>query len=516
MDKAEAILEWINAYVFGASLPLLLFLAGLIYAVALRGFPFFHPLRTVRLALRGGKTALHALTMALSGTLGVGNIAGVALAIAYGGAGAVFWMWVSALVSTFLKYAEIVLALRHREKREDGFTGGAMYYMKRAADGRLGQAGALGFAVLCVLSAFCLGALVQSAAAAESLSDSFSFPPLLSGLLLLFLTAPVVWGGAKKIAAFTARLIPLLSGLYIFLSLWAILSHLGGMGGVLSRILRDALRPESGAAGVLAFLSSRALRYGVSRGLLSHEAGAGTAPMAHATAENTPVAQGILGIFEVMIDTFVFCTLTAFVLLLGFPDEVPLLGGMALMNQSFLSLTGKAAPPLLSVSVFLFAYATVISWCYYGKCAVTYLSSRRGAMRGYLLLYLLSLVLGSFLSDGVVWRLTDTVLSALTMLHAVFLLPMVGEVREATVSEGLLGRKRRGKGDGQRKVRLGRREKASRFSRRRQGQGQAQGVEKRSLSLSPVAVKPVAQKGMAEKSHMHADLVGAPCGQKQM
>ena len=515
MGRVEDVLEWINVYVFGVSLPLLLFFAGLLYAVRLRFFPFLHPVRTLRLALRGGKSAFHGLTMALSGTLGVGNIAGVALAIAYGGAGAVFWMWVSALVSTFLKYAEIVLALRYRERGKDGLTGGAMYYMRRAAEGRLGRAGAFGFALLCVSTAFCLGSLVQSAAAAESLADSFRVSPVACGLLLLCLTAPVVCGGARRIASFTAKLIPLLSALYILLSLWAILSHASGMGGVMRRIFEDALRVESGGAGVFAFFSSRALRYGVSRGLLSHEAGAGTAPMAHATAENTPVAQGILGILEVLIDTFVFCTLTAFVLLLAFPAGIPLLGGMALMNQSFLSLTGPVAPPLLSVSVFLFAYATVISWCYYGKCAVTYLSSRRAIRGGYLLIYLAALPAGALLSDGIVWRLTDTALSALTMLHALFLLPMVSDVRAATVSEGLLVEGGR-YALVQRKVCLGQGNKARVFPRRGQGKGQAQRVQKGAVSLLAVTVQPVSQKRVADGGHMHADLMGAPCEQQQL
>ena len=514
MERAEAVLEWVNGRFFGVALPMLLFFAGLLYALCLRGFPFIHPLRTLRLGLGGGKTARHALTMALSGTLGVGNVAGVALAIAYGGPGAVFWMWISALISTFLKYAEIVLALCHRRKSEEGFTGGAMYYMRRAAEGRMGRAGAFFFAVLCVFTAFCLGGLVQSASAAESLSDAFALPPAFSGLLLLFISAPVVCGGAKRIASFTARLIPLLSGLYLFLALWAILGHLDGMGGVLGRILSDAVRVESGGAGVLAFLSSRALRYGVSRGLLSHEAGAGTAPMAHATADNTPAAQGILGIFEVLIDTFVFCTLTAFVLLLAYPEGVPLLGGMELMNGSFLALTGRAAPPLLAISVFLFAYATVISWCYYGKCAVAYLSPRRGVRGVYLFFYLLSLPLGTMLSGGLVWHLTDTVLSALTMLHALFLLPMVGEVRAVTRSSGLIGGKERRKGAGYGKIRLGWGEKADFLSRRGKRKGKTQSMEQSSFSLLAATVKPISQKGVSDGGHMHANLVGA-AGKKQ-
>lgn len=512
MGKTEALLEWLGSQVFGVALPLVLLSVGLVYAVALGGFPFAHPLRTLRLGLKSGKTAVRALFMALSGTLGVGNIAGVALAIAYGGAGAVFWMWVSALISTFLKYAEVALALKYREKGTEGYAGGAMYYIKKAAEGRVGRTGAFSFAILCVFAALCLGALVQSSAAAESLLGGFSLPPLYGGLLLLLLSLPVVCGGRKRLLAFTAKLIPLLSALYICLSLSAIFSHASGMGQVMRRIFSEAFRPESGV-GVLAFLSSRGLRYGVSRGLLSHEAGAGTAPMAHATAENTPAAQGVLGILEVLIDTFVFCTLTAFVLLLAFPGEIPQTGGMLLMDESFLSLVGKGAPPLLSLSVFLFAYATVLSWCYYGKCAVTYLSSRRIAARGYLVLYLLFVFLGAFLSDGLVWRLTDTVLSLLTVLHALFLLPMVGEVRALTRSEGLLvprGRRRNGEG----KVVRRRREKATLLPCRGQGKGEAQGVQHRALSLLSASVQPVSQKRMPDGRHMDANLMGAPRGEK--
>ncbi len=496
MSQAERLFEKLNTYIFGPALPLLLLGAGLVYLIALGAFPFLHPIRTVRLVKKSGGSALHSLTMALSGTLGVGNIAGVALAVALGGAGAVFWMWVSALVSLFLKYAEIVLAMRYRQKDDKGeWTGGAMYYMKRAAEGKLGRGAAFLFALLCIFTAFSLGAIVQSATAAESLADAFCLPPLLSGLLLLGLTAPVVCGGARRIAAFTAKLIPLLSGLYLFLSLFAIFSHAEGMKAVMAQIVTEAFSLQSGGVGVFAFLTSRAIRYGVTRGLLSHEAGAGTAPMAHATADNTPAAQGILGMIEVFIDTFVFCTLTAFVLLLAFPHGIPTeMGGMALMNQSFALLTGPFAPPLLSVSVFLFAYATVISWCYYGKCAAAYLIPRRMGKACYLFLYLLFVLLGVFLSNGMVWQLTDGVLSALTLLHALFLLPLVGEVRQVTLREGLIGK---GKAGRQGKAPVRHREKHVSLARSGQGKRETKGVKQRPISLSAVTVKPISHQWMS-------------------
>lgn len=428
-------------FLFGWGLPVLLLGVGICYLVALRAFPYVHPVRTLRLAFRGRvRSSLRALSVALGGTLGVGNITGVALALAMGGAGAVFWMWVSAAVAMFLKYGEIVLALISRRRGADGtWEGGAMYYLK-GKGGFLGRSAATAFAFLCLLCALTLGAPVQSNAAAVAAFEVLGISPLITGTLLLSLTALAVFGGIRRIADFTERIVPFVSLLYLFLSLYAILTNLSALGGVFARIFGEAFSFSAGASGVGGFLASRALRYGVTRGLLSNEAGAGTAPMAHAVAENTPAAQGVMGFLEVAVDTFVFCTATALPLLIAYGGDFPSASGVGLVTGAFSMLVGKAAPLLLCVSLFLFAYATVLAWFYYGKRAIGYLTQNPMAQKGYIYIYIMAVGGGAFLGEGVLWSLTDGVISLLTMLHTACLLPLLPLVVRESRKEGFLGK----------------------------------------------------------------------------
>lgn len=432
--------DLVTERILGMGLPSLLLGVGTLYLVALGAFPYLHPLRTLRVGFKGKpRSALRALSVALGGTLGVGNITGVALALSAGGAGALFWMWVSAAVAMFLKYGEVVLSLVSRKKGADGsWEGGAMYYLK-GRGGFWGRSIAAAFAVLCLLCALTLGAPIQSNAAAVGAREVLGISPPVIGVLLFFLTALAVFGGIRKIADFTEKIVPLMSVVYLFLSLYAILTHLSALDDVLSRVFREAFSFRSGAAGMIGFLSSRALRYGVTRGLLSNEAGAGTAPMAHAIAENSPAAQGVMGILEVAIDTFVFCTATALPLLIAYPAGFPEASGVGLVTGAFSLLVGKIAPPLLCVSLFLFAYATVLAWCYYGKRAIGYLTASPMAAKIYLYLYVLAVGGGAFLAEGVLWELTDAVISLLTMLHTACLLPLLPVVLRESRKEGLIG-----------------------------------------------------------------------------
>ena len=377
--------------------------------------------------------------MALAGTLGVGNIAGVALAVAAGGAGAVFWMWVSAAVSMFLKYGEIVLAFRFRPK-EKSTAGGAMYYMRDGIGGKAGGAMAKLFSLLCLLSACTLGGAVQSSAMAECLSAAFSFPAWFSGALLAGATALVVFGGVRKIHKLTAKLIPVLTLFYFLLALFACIKHASGLPHVLKSKFSEAFSPLSGVAGVGGFFTARAVRYGVTRGLLSNEAGAGTAPMAHATAENNATAQGVMGIAEVFIDTFVLCTATAFAVLLAFPSPSAEMGGVTLVLRAFSLLVGDFTALPLILSVVLFVYATAVCWCYYGESAVGYLLPGNRAKWVYLFSFLLFLTVGAVISDGLVWHITDIAVSLMTLLNLVALLVLLPHVVRG---DGAFGRNRK-------------------------------------------------------------------------
>lgn len=446
-------MDTVAEILFGWGLPLLLLGVGACYLFALRAFPYLHPVRTLRLAFRGRmRSALRALSVALGGTLGVGNITGVALALAMGGAGAVFWMWVSAAVAMFLKYGEIVLALMTRRRGADGtWEGGAMYYLK-GKGGTLGKSVATAFAVLCLLCALTLGAPVQSNAAAVAAWEVLRVPTFVTGTLLFLLTALAVFGGIRRIADFTERIVPLVSILYLFLSLYAVFTNFSALGGVFGRVFHEAFSFSAGTSGISGFFASRALRYGVTRGLLSNEAGAGTAPMAHAVADNTPAAQGVMGFLEVAVDTFVFCTATAFPLLIAYDGAFPNMSGVGLVTGAFSMLVGKIAPFILCASLFLFAYATILAWFYYGKRAIGYLTENLMAQKGYVFVYVIMVGCGALLGEGVLWSLTDAVISLLTILHTACLLPLLPLVVRESGKEGFLGERVRFGGKRQGKI----------------------------------------------------------------
>lgn len=438
-------IEWVNRHICGVGVPLLLLGAGLLFLFRLYPVLLKRPAAALFLLQKQGakkREALRALCMALSGTLGVGNISGVSLAIALGGAGAVFWMWVSALLAMLLKYAEILLAMAHRPAAVGGVhTGGAMYYIKRALPGRTGKAVAGLFAFLCVGSAFSLGAMVQSGAIAECMKGVLHIPPLLSGILLFAITALVVCGGAERISALTLRLIPAMTLIYVGLSMAVILTNITSLPGIFCRILSDAFSPLAIGGGVGGFLTCRGVRYGVARGLLSNEAGCGTAPMAHATADNTPVAQGLWGIVEVFVDTLVLCSMTAFVVLLAFP-AVPVYGGAMLAIAAYSHFFGRWAGWMITLSLFVFAYGTAICWAYYGESGLLYLLGGKAGKRvryGYYLLFCLFLLAGAVWPSELIFGLTDLLLSAMTLINVTVLCLLSGQVKAYTAKElGLL------------------------------------------------------------------------------
>ncbi len=408
--------------------------AGLYCTLRLGGYFCRSPLRPVRDLLspktKGGRrSALRALSVALAGTLGVGNIAGVASAIAAGGAGAVFWMWVGALLSMLIKYAEVVLAIRYRRPVKDGFLGGAMYYMKRPAVAAL-------FALFCLFASFTLGNTLQARTVAESVEGSFGVSPWVSGLLLALVLYLAICRGFSRISAVTLWLVPMMSGLYVVLCLFCILRQADALPGALSQIFHTAFAPKAALGGVGGLTLARAVRAGISRGLITHEAGCGTAPMAHAEADtDSPVRQGFLGIFEVFADTCLLCSLTALVLI-PFADRFAGADGMSLVIAAFGQSIGQAAGPVLTLLILCFALATMLGWSHYGMNALAYLtrSCRRPETikKLYAVAYSLVAIGGALLSADAMWLLSDYAVALMTLLHLPDLLFKTGEVAGLT------------------------------------------------------------------------------------
>ena len=369
----------------GATVPVLcvmIFASGGYFAALLRLYPFRRPCRLARVffpagrGLRDNLSSLKAMTLALAGTLGVGNIVGVASALVEGGRGALFWMWVSALFAAVVKYAEIVAAVRTRRCETipgEGrvYHGGAMYYIKNRHAASL-------FAVLIIFGSFFIGNILQVKAAGEAVGTVFGVPEIYTSSLIAFVCCIILVGGGKRISGFTAVLIPLLALCYIGASLYIICREASALPSALASVLRDAVSPASVGIGGAGCTMWSAMRYGITRGLFSSEAGCGSAPIAHAEAHcHSPAEQGCYGIFEVFADTSLLCTLSALVIILS-PDTALSAGGdygtgIDLVIAAFSARLGSTAGLFISVSVALFALAALVCWAHYATEAIGYL-----------------------------------------------------------------------------------------------------------------------------------------------
>ncbi len=426
----------------GIMLPLVILGMGLWFTKYLGGFYLLRPKRALSVMLSREKTEktspLRALSVSLAGTLGVGNIVGVAVAIVLGGAGALFWMWLSALLSMVLKYAEIVLSLRYRLHEKDGVRGGPMYYMQNGIGGKLGRFLAVIFSALGLFSAFSMGNLVQMNAAAEAIGSTYAFPRPLFGILAALAVGFLLTRGFHAISRVTAILIPIASLVYFAMAARILVLEWQTLPRIFAEIFSGAFDFSAASGGILGFLLSGALRQGVAKGCFSHEAGAGTAPMAHAGADTkNPAKQGLFGIFEVFFDTIVLCTLTGLVILLVSDDGFFTDNGMHLVIFSFARYYGRLAAYFVSGMIVLFALATAICWGYYGKVCLRYFTESARLARAYDILYAGVTVVAALLSERAVWELSDVTLALMTVLNlfAVFLLRR--DVKKETIAAGL-------------------------------------------------------------------------------
>ena len=430
-------ISFINKYFFGIGIPFLLRGAGIFYCIRLKFFHFLHPikvLRSFKSERSGGVSSLKAMMLALAGTLGVGNMVGVASAIALGGFGAVFWMWVSALIAMILKYAEIVLAMLYRKYDEGGRPyGAAMYYIRACFRGRLGAVLAGIFAVFCIINAFSVGSMIQVNAAAEAMNGVFGTPPIVIGLIFAAITLVAILRGSTGILALTEKLVPLMTLGFAVISVAVIVMRPSDALAAIEKIFSNAFSFQSGAAGVSGFLLSGAIRYGTMRGILSNEAGCGTAPAAHAVSScREPARQGTWGIFEVFVDTILLCTLTAIVIIIGYDAIDPSGDFMMMTVAAYESVIGRAAGYFLAIAVMLFGLATVLCWAHYGEVGVNYFSRRAGVRRAYKLIYSLCVFLGALVSTDLLWESADLSIGTMSAINICALLLMSGRVKRET------------------------------------------------------------------------------------
>ena len=366
----------------------------------------------------GAVTPFQAVCTALAATVGTGNIAGVTGAIALGGPGAVFWMWVSALFGMCTKFAEVTLAIHFRERNDKGdWVGGPMYYIKNGLGKNWAWLGTL-FALFGMLAAFGIGNMTQINSIVTSISGTInSFTPinvnaanLIIGIIVAAFCALVLLGGLKRIGQVTERLVPFMAVIYIVSALIIFFAHIGNIGNVLRGIFVGAFTPSAVVGGVAGVTISAAIKRGVGRGVFSNEAGLGSAPIAHAAADNdSAVHQGCFGVFEVFADTIVICTLTAFaVLMSGTPIEYGQAAGAPLPIAAFSPPFGRAGGVIISVGLTLFATSTILSWCLYGTRCAEFLFKSTKVIKPYQIIFCLVIILGAVTELSLVWDIADT------------------------------------------------------------------------------------------------------------
>ena len=395
------------------------------------------------------------LCTALAATIGTGNIVGVATAILSGGPGAVFWMWVMALLGMMTSFSENVLGIFYRHKNGEGaWQGGAMYYL---ADGlgrkkgckQLGRVLAVLFAASCVLASFGIGNMSQINSIAGNMNAAFHTPYLVTGVALMVVTALIVLGGLKRVAAVTEKLVPLMALFYIVGAVVIVVLHAGNIPAAFRAIFRGAFNLQAAGGGTLGYGISQSLTWGFKRGAFSNEAGLGSAVMVNSSANvKEPVQQGMWGVFEVFADTIVVCTLTALVILTTGVVDIEsgsVLAGVqdnALVGQAFTAAFGSFGPKFIAISLLFFAYSTVLGWSHYGTKAVEYLFGQKGT-RVYKVIFVGMVVVGATMKLGLAWDLSDTFNGLMMIPNLLAVLALSGTVVQIT--KNYLDRKVNGK-----------------------------------------------------------------------
>ena len=422
----------INGWAWGPVMLVLLLGTGIYLSLGLRFVTIRKIPEAFRLLLSGRKgggegdiSPFSALMTSLSATIGTGNIAGVATALALGGPGALFWMWITALVGMATKYAEAVCAVKYREQDEDGnYSGGPMYYIKNGLHKRWHWLG-VAFAIFGSLAGFGIANTVQSNSVSQVLNDSFSVPPLVTGLVLMVLVGAVVLGGIKRIANVASLLVPTMALSYILMCLFVIGSNLGAVPAALAYIVDSAMTGSAAAGGFAGATMWAALRFGVARGIFSNEAGLGSAPIAHAAARtNQPVQQGMIAMLGTFIDTLIVCTMTGLVIVIM--DVLPSgVSGASLTTMAFSNAMPGGAI-IVTIALCLFAFTTMIGWSFYGERCVVFLFGTR-AITPFRVAWVVAIPVGTMVELDMIWLIADT-LNAFMAIPNLIALLLLGPV----------------------------------------------------------------------------------------
>ncbi len=409
--------EWlsqISSWVWGLPLIILLVGTGIYLTIRLRGLQFTQLGPALYLALikrrekeaeAGDISHFQALMTALSATVGTGNIAGVATAVAAGGPGALFWMWITGLFGMATKYAEAVLAVKFRVKDKYGtMSGGPMYYIARGLGWQ--WLGAL-FALFAAIAAFGIGNMVQSNSVADALESSFGVPFWLTGVVLSVATAAVILGGIKSIGRVTGVLVPVMIVFYMGGALIILLLHLDRLPQAFGLIFQGAFTPTAAAGGFLGSTVMHTIRMGVARGVFSNESGLGSSPIAAAAAQTRhPVSQALVSMTQTFIDTLVVCTLTGLVLIVTQEWHSGKTGAELTATAFSNGMGSQIGQYIVAIGLTLFAYSTILGWSYYGEKSIEFLLSER-AVKPYRVVFAVFVGIGAIAELNTVWTVAD-------------------------------------------------------------------------------------------------------------
>ena len=430
MDTIQNFVSWLNGIVWGVPMIVLILGTGLYLQIRLNWLPLrkigygFRMIAKSRKAddmAEGEITPFAALMTALSATIGTGNIAGVATAIALGGPGAVFWMWMTAFVGMATKYAEVVVAVHYRQKDDQGdHVGGPMYAIKNGLGPRWGWL-AVAFAIFGGLAGFGIGNMVQSNSIAEAMETAFGLPRWAVGLVLAGLTGAVVLGGIRRIGAVAEKLVPAMAICYIIAVLFVLVVNFSALPGALWTIITSAFTPTAAAGGFVGATVMAGIQRGVARGIFSNEAGLGTAGIAQAAgATRDPVFSGMIGMMGTFIDTIVICTMTALAIMV---TGVWTSGdsGAALSAAAFESAMPGVGQEILAILLAVFAFTTILGWAFYGeKCWEFLLGSK--VEKPFRILWTISVFVGTVVSLDFAWLVADTLNALMAIPNLISLL----------------------------------------------------------------------------------------------
>lgn len=421
------VITTINSWAWGPVMLVLLLGTGLYLSIGLRFLTLRNIPRAFALLLGGreghGKgdiSPFSALMTSLSATIGTGNIAGVATALVLGGPGALFWMWITALVGMATKYAEAVCAVRFREQDAAGnYSGGPMYYIRNGLHKRWHWL-AWAFAIFGTLAGFGIANTVQSNSVSQVLHDSFAVPPLATGLVLMVLVAAVILGGVRRIARVASWLVPFMALTYMLMSLIVILTHLSAVPAAVAVIVESAFTGSAATGGFAGATVWAAIRFGVARGVFSNEAGLGSAPIAHAAARtDQPVHQGMIAMLGTFVDTLVVCTMTGLVIVIM--DVLPSgVSGASLTSMAFAGGM-PGGQYVVTLGLCLFAFTTMIGWSFYGERCAVFLFGVRASLP-FRLLWVAAIPVGTMIELELVWLIADTLNAFMAIPNLIALL----------------------------------------------------------------------------------------------